>query len=962
MVGAVPTVAELDVQINAKDDATSTILALDALVKELDSDDVNIDIDANAHDVEAEIKKLMAELDHLDAKSPDIDIDLDTGTAAEEIEILKAELKSIGDERVKVRVNVDEVHRGRASMQGFKNSALQASRSVNGIAAAVLGLGTALIPIGAVAVGGIAALSGALATAGIGVGLFTAVAITNFSHVKDAMKGLATAQEAYNTAVTDDAKDKALAKMKAIMDSLTPAEQAMVKGIQEFQKAWRTFATEFQPQIFTIASEGLSGMAALLPSLKPIVAAAAGALLFLERAAIRALQGPFWQGFIKMIGQNLGPIMRDLGRSIGNIITGFAALIGAFMPLTRDFSGGMVDMTQAFEDWAKGLAENQSFQNFVSYIRENTPLVLDLIGQIAGAFVGVVKAGAPLGESLVKVATRLFDMMAAFQDAHPDVAGIGIALLGFAAIGLKITGPLLAIIDVFLVLGSAMLTIGEAILGAAAGIGIAAGPFLLIVGVIAAVIGALVYAYTHFQTFHDLVNRVAKAVADFAVMVYQSIVDWLGQAAGWLSATFGPAVQAVIDFVVEQFDKVVAWATENGPLFQAAWENILTIITFVWDAIITEITGALSIITAIWNAVWPTLSAILQGAWMVMKGVISGTLDTIMGIITIFAGLFTGDWSAVWAGIVQILKGMWEMIKGIVTGGFTALKATWTVSLNLLFTLWQQLWSRVIGGLSAAWGTIKSILSAAWAGISAGFRGFQQGVQAIIDGMWRAIIAIFRVALGSIIGGLAAAWGTMKSGVSAAFNGIKGLISSAWESIKGTTKAALGALIGFVWGLAGQMYTAGLSIMNSLASGIRDAIGNAVGAMKEGIGKITDLLPGSPAKVGPLSGDGYALIRGQHLSEDLAAGMAGRSGLIASAAQDIADLMTLGLDSGAAFNAITGGVPSTGQGGVSNTVTIAPGALVVKIGDGVSPAEAREAFDGASGKLADDLLTALRRQ
>jgi len=956
-----PTVAELGVHIDADDDATKTILAIDALIKGLDGDDANIDIDANAHDVEAEIKKLMADLDRLDEKSPDIDIDLNTGDAAEEIEILKAELKSIGDERVKVKVNTDEVRKGRASMDGFRNSALQASRSVNGIAAAVLGLGTALIPIGAVAVGGIAALSGALVTAGIGVGLFGAVAVTNFSHVNDALKGLKTAQDAFNTAVTDDAKDKALAKMKAIMDSLSPAEQEMVKGIQAFQAAWRSFAEQFQPIIFQTAAEGLKGIAALLPSIAPIVQAAAGAFLFLERSAVRALQGPFWQSFIKMIGQNLGPILRDLGRTIGNVFGGFAALIMAFMPLTRDFTGGMVGMSQAFEDWAKGLAQSQGFQNFVAYIRENTPLVLSLIGQIALAFVAIVKAGAPLGEALVKIATGLFRAIDGFQKAHPLLALLGLGFIGVAAVGLKIIGPILAIANVFSVISAAALAAGVGIGEFLTGLALTAGIVLAVVAALAAVAFGIYYAYTHFQTFHDIVNTVAGAIASFATTVYTAIVGWLGQAAAWLSATFGPAVQAVFDFVVQQFNKVVQWATTNAPLFMAVWQNILTIITFVWNAIVTEITGALAIISAIWSAIWPTLSAIVQGAWTIIKGVISGTLDTIMGIITIFAGLLTGNWSAVWQGILQILKGAWELIKGVVIGGFQILKATWTVSLNLLFTLWSQLWSKVIGGLSAAWGTIKSIMSAAWSGITAGFRGFQQGVQGIINAMWSAIIAIFRTALGLVLGGLLAAFGTMRSGVSAAMSAISGVISRGWSGIKGVVRGALEAIVGLIWGLGGQVYNAGLSIMNNLASGIRDAIGNAVGAMKEGIGKITDLLPGSPAKVGPLSGDGYALIRGQHLAEDLAAGLAGRAGLVQAAARDIADVMSMGLGTGGSFRAVAS-TTSTGQGGGSTTVTLAPGSVVVQVGDGVSPAEARQAFDGASGQLANDLLTAIRRQ
>jgi phage-related protein len=956
-----PTVAELGVHIDADDDATKKILAIDALIKGLDSDDVDIDIDANAHDVEAEIKKLMADLDRLDAKSPDIDIDLDTGGAAEEIEILKAELKSIGDERVKIKVDSDEVHKGRASMDGFRNSALQASRSVNGIAAAVLGLGTALIPIGGVAVGGIAALTTALSVAGIGTALYGAVAVTVFGNVKGALKGLATAQEAYNTAITDDAKDKALAKMKAIMDSLSPAEREMVKGIQAFQAAWRSFAGEFQPIIFQTAAEGLKGIAGLLPSLAPIVQAAAGAFLFLERAALRALAGPFWQSFIKMIGSNLGPLLRDLGRSIGNVFSGIAALFMAFMPLTRDFTGGMVDMTQAFEDWAKGLAESQGFKNFVNYIRENTPLVLNLIGQIVLAFVAIIRAGAPLGEALVKIASGMFHAMEAFQKAHPLLALLGLGFIGVAAVGLKVLGPILAIANVFSVVAAAALAAGVGVVEFLTGLAITAGIVLAVVAAVAALAFGIYYAYTHFQAFHDIVNAVGSAIAAFAVTVYNAIVGGLGAAAAWLSTTFGPMVSTVIGFIVQQFNKIVEWATTNAPVFLAAWQTILGFLTFVMTSIVSEITGALAIIVAIWTVIWPTLSAILSAAWTVIKGVVSGALDIIMGVILFWAALLSGNWGAAWNGILQILKGVWEIMKGVVVGAFQFLAATWKASLSLLFVAWDAFWAGIKGGLSAAWGTIESIFSAAWGWVKAGFSAFQGAVQATVNAMWAGIIAIFRGAWNLLVAGLSSAFNTMKSGVSSAMSAISGVISTGWSNIKGNVSAALSTLVGLIWGLGGQFFTAGASIMHSLASGISSAIGDAVGAVKGAIGSITDLLPGSPAKVGPLSGDGYAMIRGQHLAEDLAAGIAGRAGLVASAARDIADVMSLGLDSGPSFAGIAS-TANPGQGGGSTTVTLAPGSVVVQVGNGVSPAEARLAFDGASGQLANDLLTAIRRQ
>jgi len=981
-----PTVAELDVQIDAKDDATATIMALDALIKGLDRDDVDIDINANASEARSEIQRLLAEMRRLDSSDADVEVHLDTHGAQAEIAKLNAELNAMRDETVNVRINDKEVRRARTSMEEFRNSSIQASRSVNSIAAAVLGLGTALIPIGAVAAGGIMALVGALTAAGIGVGLFGLVANTVFGETKQALKDLKKSTDAYNAATTDKERDAALEKTKEIMAGLDPATRGMVQAILDFKAAWRSFSMGFQPQIFQIAQEGLKGLATLFPAIKPIVQGAADAFLFLERAAISALQGPFWQSFFTMIGQNVGPIMGDLGLAIGNLIEGFAALIMAFMPMTRSFTGGLVGMTKAFADWAKGLQNDKGFQDFVDYVYEATPKVLALIGSLAGAFVALVKAGAPTGEVLLDMANGLFAIMTGFQRAHPKAALLGLALLGILAVTVKLLGPLLSIGKLFMVLGSALMSIGPFITGLAGFLGVGVAAFLGVAAVIAIVVGALVYAYTHFEGFRNLVNRVASAIGDFAVAAYNGIVSALGTAASWLSATFGPAVSAVVDFVVGEFNRIRDWAMANSATFAAAWETIKVIITGIWRNTVNEITTVLGILVAIWTTIWPTLSQIVQGAWTIIKGIISGALSMIMGIIQIFAGILAGDWSAIWGGVVLILRGAWQMIKGIVQGGAQAVQALIDAFYGILGAGWRLFWAGIVSAAKTTWAALRTAGSAFWSALTALWTAGQRAIQSAVNAFWSVVRSLFSAALRGIIAGLSSAWSTARSltvgalsamanavasGVSAmrsrfasGMSAIRSAVSSGISAVLGILRGGMSNAVGIVTGLAGRFFSAGASLMRSLAQGIMSGVGAAVGAVKGAVGKLTALLPGSPAKTGPLSGQGYALIRGQHLAEDLAAGIRGRTNLIGSATQDIADLMTLGLDSGAAFNAITRGVsPTPGQSGAgSTTITIAPGAIALSVGDGVSPAEARQAFDGAGDQLAETLLTALRRQ
>lgn len=1094
-----PTVAELDVQINAKDDASATILALDALIKSLDGDDVDIDITANTAEVQAKISELLLRLRGLDTT---VNLDLDAGSAQAELALLRTELDSMRNETVRVRVNDSELRRATGSMNEFRSSAIQASRSISAVAAGVIGLGTALIPIGAVAVGTVAALATGFTTLAGGVGLFALVAKTVFTDVTFALNEIKKNQDAYNRAVTDEQRDKALEKTKAVMDSLDVPTRTMVQGVLDFKSAWREFAMQFQPEIFMIAGEGLKGLAMLLPALAPIVQAVADAFLLLERQAIKALQGPFWQSFIEMVGQNIGPLLTDFVKILGNVVTGFAGIIMAFMPFTRDMSTGLVDLSRAFADWGKSLSTNKGFQDFVDYVRENMPLVGDLIKGLADAFLAIVKAGAPLGEVLLIIVTGVLNLFAAFQQANPHAATMGIILAGMLAVLLKIAGPLLIFLRLIGVLTSLALLLGA--------------PILIAVAAVAALVGAFVYAYTHFQAFRDLVDTVIDKIIEFAGKVWDAIVTGLGNAADWLTTTFGPAVQAVIDFAVEQFDKIVAWANENGPLFQAAWDNIKTAVSVAMSYIVAFIQAGIIIISAIWSVFWPILLQVIIAVWTAIKGVISGALDIIMGIIVMWAAIIAGDWGALWDGIVQVLTGVWEIIKGLFMGGFLILAAIAMAFGAVLLALFQAIWTGISTGLSNAWGTIVDIFTAVWDALVGVVSAGAAAIQAVIDAFWAAVIAIFSAGIGLMVDGLLNAWDTIASGASAAWAGILAILAAAWAAIQAAaaavwavigdtilqawsniqtnvanmvsqiqatisqawsnlqtntqntwnsirdffvqiwqaifvnTQATLNSILAFVqqiwsniqtntqntwnsiqafmaqiwsniktnvsnsiddirsaviagWnaikaaitaameaivsairngmsnaksavsngisemvstvtGAAGRFLSAGESLMSNLAQGILNGIGNAVGAVKNAVGQLTDLLPGSPAKKGPLSGQGYTRIRGMHFSEDLAAGIMGGSGLVARAAGDIADLMTLNLDSGAAFNAIANGTSGGGIGGGGTTISIAPGAIVLQVGDGVTASEARQAFDGAASSLAEELLTAIRRR
>lgn len=103
---------------------------------------------------------------------------------------------------------------------------------------------------------------------------------------------------------------------------------------------------------------------------------------------------------------------------------------------------------------------------------------------------------------------------------------------------------------------------------------------------------------------------------------------------------------------------------------------------------------------------------------------------------------------------------------------------------------------------------------------------------------------------------------------------------------------------------------AGKNLLENLVMGLTNgpALGAVANAAKAVVGSIAKWFQSSPAKVGPFSGSGYTLIRGQKMVTDMADGMLSAQGTIAAAARSTAVTASGALGIG-------GGAPAAGGAG-----------------------------------------------
>jgi len=486
------------------------------------------------------------------------------------------------------------------------------------------------------------------------------------------------------------------------------------------------------------------------------------------------------QGKMKPAPQLLNEIMIAMGKVSGETRTAAAAQIFG----TEAMSGmlAVVDrgpkalnkLTTAFEN-SSGAA-----QEAAKKMKDNLKGALEeLQGAFETAQISIGEALTPAVRAVAEALTRLINAF----NALPGPVKTFVAVFA-------------AVVSLILIIGSiiAFVAAGFGVLAAATGI--AAGTLASIIGIAVAIIAgifalgaALVYAYNKFGWFREYVNQAwANLKATF-----QAVVNFLK-----------PAAQAVVDFIVQQWEKIKNWWSQSGPTIIQAVKN-------VWNFISTIIRTAADIIWSIMKFIWPAVKVLIVSTWENIKGVISAAIDIILSIIDIFANLLTGNWKGLWNSIVKLLKAAWQLIWNLV-----------------------QLWAvgKIVKLISTFGGKSFSLIKGAWDKISSATSSF-------LSKIWSWISSRFS---------------SITSTISNAINKVKSYISNGFNTAVNYVSNAVSRIKSYLSGLASQALSWGKNLLTMFAKGIMSRIGSVISAAKNVAAKVKSYLGfSSPTEEGPAS-------------------------------------------------------------------------------------------------------------
>lgn len=767
-----------------------------AEARNLETNGIDVKLDLDAAATEARIKEIEAELRGLEA--PTLDLDLDDAAAKAKIATLKAELATLHNPHVNVDVDTGgataKIVQVKAELDSIpdKKTTEVDVRTGNGVGrtqalvAAILA-GLPLIPaVVAPATAAILALSASLAAAAGGAAIFALGILAAYKNMA-----------AFNGHVTQ----------------MPPAMRAFAAAQKGLSDAFSAFGKAVQTPAFAVMAQGFNLLASILPRLVPVFNAfatvASGALTQLSNW----VNGPAGSGVLKWFqtfgAQQFGTLLAILG----NVAQAVINILQAFSPFATTLTSGLQQVAAAWVGWTATLSQSEGFKSFMAYVNQVGPMVVAALLSLGRAIIAIGVAVAPLAPPLLSLITMLGNFISSLNPAVLRAIIVAIAALtaGFAAYEAVMSLAGAATVLWSGIMGAVRVatlawTAAQWLLNAA----LTANPIGIVVVAIAALVAAIIFAYTHFEWFHNAVDAAWNGIRT----VVGAVVSWFT----------GTAIPAVVSAVVT----VIGW-----------WHTLQAMASAVFGAIASAVRTAWTAITSVINTAIAQERAVITAGWNVIKAVVSASISVISAVVR-----------AGWSAVSAIVSNAMSIIRAVVSAGMAVASAVVRAAMALIVAIFTGNWSQVRAIVTSAIANVRSAISS---GLTA--------AAAIARAAFNSILSAARSALGALGGVAASAAGAVRGVfagaggwlIAAGRNIIGGLISGI-RSMIGSIGSALGGIGSFIASHKGppsydkvMLRPHGRWIMGGLINSILSQVPRLGNAMSQVTDTIASTRPGSLA-------------------------------------------------------------------------------------------------------------------
>lgn len=230
----------------------------------------------------------------------------------------------------------------------------------------------------------------------------------------------------------------AASKLQDAFAGLSKEEKTLARDLKAFKDEYVAWQQSVAPDVLPAIGQGLDVMRAGLAAATPLARSSGQAFTTLGKEAETALTGEFWTRFLFNVNTAAPTAIIGLGRSFGNVTTGVAGVIDAFLPFVPTVVGGAEDATRAWSEWGQKLKDSPEFHEFIAFVKENAPVAWSLIKDVATSLGNVAEGVAPLGVAAFSGLGLLAKITAGMDPQHIQLIALAIVAIKLAQAGLGV--------------------------------------------------------------------------------------------------------------------------------------------------------------------------------------------------------------------------------------------------------------------------------------------------------------------------------------------------------------------------------------------------------------------------------------------------------------------------------------------------------------------------------------------